>query len=297
MKKLHLKTITAFSIQKASFMCTGICILFYFFSITGASAQGSLMLLPKRVLLEGNKKFAEVSLANIGLDTANYTISVVNMRMEESGRQVIINEEDTTQAFADKYLRIYPHQVKLWASKSQTVKVQLVHGARLEPGEYRSHLYFRAVPKAVALGTNNGTKDTAAGITVGSLRPIFGITIPVIVRIGTLPEPEVTLSGVSIIEKDSTHNVCMTFHRQGTISSYSDLTVTYISKDGRETEVGHAKGISLYTQLNNRYFTLTLQQVEGVNYNEGRLHLVVRNLDNPKKAIQTEADVDLDKKG
>lgn len=39
------------------------------------SAQGDLLITPRRVVFEGNKRSTDISLANIGKDTATYSIS------------------------------------------------------------------------------------------------------------------------------------------------------------------------------------------------------------------------------
>ena len=50
----------------------------------------------------------------------------------------------------------------------------------MSPGEYRSHLYFRAIPAEKPLGEKEVLKDTTS-ISI-KLVPVFGITVPVIIR-------------------------------------------------------------------------------------------------------------------
>gem|GEM_PF-5683234 len=40
-----------------------------------AVAQGDLLIAPKRIVFDGSKRVEEINLANIGKDTATYTIS------------------------------------------------------------------------------------------------------------------------------------------------------------------------------------------------------------------------------
>ena len=47
-------------------------------------AQGDLMITPHRVVLEGNKQIEEIVVANIGQDTAFYSISLIEYRMTEA---------------------------------------------------------------------------------------------------------------------------------------------------------------------------------------------------------------------
>ena len=50
-----------------------------------AMAQGDLVLLPRRVIFEGSKRYEELNLANSGKDTARYVISLMHVRMREDG--------------------------------------------------------------------------------------------------------------------------------------------------------------------------------------------------------------------
>ena len=68
-------------------------------------------------------------------------------------------QPDSGQQFADKYLRFFPRRVTLAPNESQMVKLQMVKTNELQPGEYRSHLYFRAVPKEQPLGESDPKKD------------------------------------------------------------------------------------------------------------------------------------------
>ena len=77
-------------------------------------------------------------------------------------------------------IRYSPRQVTLEPRVAQTVRVQLRLPADLPPGEYRSHLLFRAVPSAEAAPP---TTSPAAELSI-QLTAIYGISIPVIVRHG-----------------------------------------------------------------------------------------------------------------
>ena len=65
----------------------------------------------------------------------------------------------------------------LGPNESQVIKIQLNKTNDLATGEYRSHLYFRAVPAEMPLGESKPAKDSSISI---KLIPVFGISIPVI---------------------------------------------------------------------------------------------------------------------
>lgn len=109
-----------------------------------AMAQGNLLLLPRRVIFEGSKRYEELNLANTGKDTARYVISLMHIRMKEDGGFEEIGQPDSGDRIADRFVRFFPHSVVLGPGESQVVKIQLTKINELTPGEYRSHLYFRA---------------------------------------------------------------------------------------------------------------------------------------------------------
>jgi P pilus assembly chaperone PapD len=233
-------------------------------------AQGNLLITPKRAVFEGNKRSMDLNLANVGEDTATYAISLVQIRMTEEGGFETITEPDEGQLFASPYLRFFPRSVTLGPNEAQTVKVQLVKAGGLAPGEYRSHVYFRAVPEEKPLGEEEVTQQDPASISV-KLVPIFGITIPVIIRIGK-PEVNVTLSDLALrFENDTIPKLKFTFNRAGNYSVYGDISVDHISTGGTVTRVGIANGIAVYTPNTKRSFEFSLYNDKGVDYNAGSL--------------------------
>ncbi|MDQ6757244.1 MAG: fimbria/pilus periplasmic chaperone [Bacteroidota bacterium] len=265
-------------------------ILLIFFSFTLFAknvAQGNLLVTPKRVVFDGLKRSEELNLANTGNDSATYIISFIQIRMKNDGSVETITEPDSAQNFADKYLRIFPRRVTLAPNEAQTVKVQATKTNELEPGEYRSHLYFRAVPNEKPLGEKEQTKDSSISV---KLIPIFGISLPVIVRQGE-STAKLHLSNVLFnIENDSTPLLKLTFNRIGNMSVYGDVTVNYISPNGKITKVGSVKGLAVYTPNTIRDFHLVLDKKSGINYHTGKLQVVYTD-DSPKPAKLAEEEM------
>lgn len=88
-----------------------------------------------------------INLSNTGKDTATYRLSYNQIQMDDDGNFNTIEEPEKNQNFASLYLRYYPLTITLAPNESQIVKIQLIKTGELKDGEYRSHLYFRAVPK------------------------------------------------------------------------------------------------------------------------------------------------------
>ena len=256
---------------KLQLLTTGLILLQVFFPFN-TRAQGNLLITPKRAVFEGNKKSMDLNLANIGQDTATYAISLVEIRMTEAGSFETITEPDEGQQFASPYLRYFPRTVTLGPNEAQTVKVQLVRSGALESGEYRSHLYFRAVPESKPLGEEEEALPDPTSISV-KLTPIFGITIPVIIRVGQ-PSVSVTISDLGLtFANDTVPRLIMTFSRSGNASVYGDLAVDHVSDQGKTTRVGIANGVAVYTPNVKREFELSLYNIPGVDYNNGKLVL------------------------
>ena len=234
-----------------------------------AFGQGNLLITPRRVIFDGSRKVMELNLANTGQDTARYNISFVQYRMTEDGAFEEITEPDPGQFFADKHLRFFPRTILLGPNEAQTVRMQVLGRERLEPGEYRSHAYFRAVPNELALGEIDPNADTTA-VSI-RLIPIFGITIPIIIRVGD-NTTEVTLSDLDLTkdEEGKTH-LGFTFNRTGNMSVYGDITVTHLAPNGLEAQVGVVKGIAVYTPNTIRKFHQQVAELEEIDYQSGKL--------------------------
>jgi P pilus assembly chaperone PapD len=231
-------------------------------------AQGDLMVFPKRIVFEGAVKTNELNLANIGNDTARYTISFVQYRMNEDGSFTEIKTPDEGQNFSDKFLRYYPRSVVLAPKESQVVKIQLTKTNLMVPGEYRSHIYFRAIPNAKPLGEEEKKDTTTLSIR---LIPVFGITVPAIIRVGE-SDTKVTLSDLNFsVQKDTVPVFSVKMNRTGNMSVYGELSVNHISPTGKTTPVGKASGIAVYTPNAARRFQLQLIRNSGVDFRSGTL--------------------------
>jgi len=264
---------------------------FIFLSHINAVAQGNLLITPRRVVFEGSKRSMDLNLANIGRDTATYAISLIQIRMKEDGGFETISEPEPGQMFADRYIRFFPRRVTLGPNESQVVKIQLIRSNELVTGEYRSHFYFRAIPSAKPLGEAEAVKDTTS-ISV-RLTPIFGITIPVIIRVGE-STARVSLSDLGLdIMDNAGPRLKMVFNRTGNMSFYGDLAVDHISAQGKVTRVGVANGVAVYTPNTTRRFQFNLNKTEGVDFKSGKLRVTYSAPSDVKPVKYAEAEMAL----
>lgn len=269
--------------------CAGLILSQVFFPFN-AKAQGDLLITPRRVVLDANKRSMDLSLANIGKDTATYTISFVQIRMTEAGTFETITDPDEGQRFATPYLRFFPRSVTLNPDEVQTIKVQATRTRDLEPGEYRSHIYFRAIPKEQPQGEAVPVQQDPSTISI-KLIPVFGITIPVIIRSGE-PTVNVTLSDLSLrFEQDTVPRLGFTFNRSGDYSVYGDIVVDHISPGGKVSQVGIVNGIAVYTPNNRREMSLPLINTEAVDLHSGKLRITFSAPSDVKPQKYAEAEL------
>jgi hypothetical protein len=255
-----------------------------------ALAQGNLLITPRRVVFEGNLKTQELNLANTGQEPATYSVSFIQYRMKEDGSFEEIKEPDPGQQFADPFVRIFPRSVILQPNEAQVVKLQLTKTDELKPGEYRSHVYFRAEPEPVPLGEENEILQDTSTISV-RLTPIFGITIPVIIRMGE-SNTTMSLSDLSYtMVNDTLARLLITLNRAGNFSVYGDISVNYVSPQGVITPVGLVKGIAVYTPNARRIFEMDIIKPEGIDLSKGKLNVAFISRSDGKEEKLAVADL------
>jgi hypothetical protein len=235
-------------------------------------AQGDLMVYPKRIVFDGiDSRIKTINLGNTGKDTATYRLSYNQIQMDEEGKFNSIEEPAANQNFASPYLRYYPSTITLAPDEWQTVKIQLVKTIELKEGEYRSHLYFRGVPKIKILENKTIVTDTLKTNDLDiQLTPVFGISIANIITIGTATTA-VTLSNLALIAPDV---LSLDINRTGNQSAYGELHVNHISPEGISTNVALTKGYAVYAPGNLRRTKMKLDTNPAFDYTKGKLQVI-----------------------
>jgi len=263
-------------------------LLFFIFIFSGLAtyAQGDLMIMPKRLVFDGSERSQEINLANTGSDTAVYAISFVNYKMTEKGNFEQVEEPEEGQRFAENFLRYFPRRVSLAPNEAQTIRVQLTRTGNLEQGEYRSHMYFRAVEDQTALGAEE--TEESEGISI-NIKTVFGISIPIIVREGE-STTKIDLTELSLNTEGEHTKLSLVINRSGNMSVYGNLNATHIAPNGTETEVGMVKGVSVYTPNSKRSFSFELRNAAAVDLSQGKLRIQYSE-DKGKTLATTEIDL------
>lgn len=257
-----------------------------------AFSQGDLLITPTRVIFEGNKQRQEINLVNIGHDSAIYSISFIQYTMKEDGSFVRVEVPDSGQMFADPFIRIFPRKVILAPGEAQVVMLQCRRIPDMPAGEYRSHLYFRSEKEYEPLSPK--TQDVTSSISV-QLTPVYGMAIPVIIRMGTVSVTSV-LSDLTLRKTtDSVQFLTLTLNRTGNISAYGDILIDFIPAKGKSFQVAEVKGIGVYTSISKRHINIKLNNPAGTILTDGKLKVKYMSNGETKKVVYAEAELDIKK--
>ena len=237
------------------------------------SGGGGFLIAPRRVVFEDRLRSATVSLNNTGSDTSSFRISLVRMRMSETGEFSMADSGLAGEAFADTLVRYSPRQVELGPHETQVIRLMVRTPPDLPAGEYRSHLLVQSIPRA-RVSDDVDTAGTAVNGVSVKIVPIFGTAIPVIVRKGGTAA-EVSFSDLTLEKGAEGQAATASFklHRQGNQSVYGDLTLTYVPESGAAQVVGVVKGISVYSPNPTRLVRVPLSPSAANLPAHGRLRL------------------------
>lgn len=212
------------------------------------AAQGDLLVAPTRLVLDG-RRGGEVILSNIGSEEATYRVTLELRRMTPDGdlEQVAEEAANVSEKAALEMIRYAPRRVILPPGEPQSIRISARPGAELPDGEYRVHMSFAALPKVRPLAP---AEDGAAaeGLSI-RIQPIYGITIPIIVRKGNL---EVTgaLANPRLEDTADGPVFAVDISRAGRASLYGDLLVY---PQGADEPAFVARGLGVYPEIDSRH--------------------------------------------
>lgn len=216
------------------------------------------MVTPTRVVIGPNAETAQVNVLNQGSQAATIRVSVVNRHMTRDGRLVKATESRPGERFADSMIRFAPRRFRIPPQGGQTVRILARRGQGIEDGEYRSHLTFRVEPTSSEIKTqgDGGKGDSRVNIR---LVPVYGITIPVIIREGeTTATSRITDVALERGPEPSQRSIAFTLRRQGNASVYGDVRIIRLGSGSDAGIVTESRGVAVYPPLNQRRVTVPL---------------------------------------
>ena len=221
-------------------------------STSAEAGVGDLLVAPTRIVLDG-RKGAEVILNNIGDEPATYRVSVEFRRMTEKGDLVDVTTPSDTDKKAEEMIVYAPRKVTLAPHEPQAIRIVARAAQGLPDGEYRVHMLFRAIPPATPVVQSPGEQPKGVQF---KLTPVYGVTIPVIVRLGNL-QASAGIANVQLEKKDGVPAIGLDLTRQGTRSTYGEVRVL---KAGYKDPIALMKGVAVYTEVGKRHVSLLLPE-------------------------------------
>ncbi|MEO6939757.1 MAG: hypothetical protein ABI444_06415 [Candidatus Kapaibacterium sp.] len=280
--------------RKHTFSLLGAVMVLSVFYTTNAFAQGSLMVNPKRLILDDRRRNDVLTLYNNGSDTTSYLISLKHFEMRQDGSFKDVDTLPRDYTSADSILRYFPLEVTLAPHESQAIKIRYMKPKDLASGEYRSHLFFQSIERVKSLEAARSDTDKTISL---ALHAVFGLSIPIIVRNET-NSAKVGLDSLMVSAPDTSNKVIVTanLNRTGDESCYGSFIVNHIAKDGKVTELSSLKGLAVYVPLRTRKVAFQFKIPDGVDMTTGTLRLEYQTLtDNPKETTLASAELPLKK--
>ena len=202
---------------------------------------------PTRIVLDG-RKGAEVVLNNIGEEPAVYRVSVEFRRMDEDGGLNDVAQPTADDQKAADMIVYAPRRVTLAPHEPQAIRIAARPPQGLPDGEYRVHLLFRAIPPATPV-VQAAASEPEKGLRF-QLTPVYGVTIPVIVRLGNL-QATAGIANVHLDKsKDGNSVVSVDLSRSGTRSTFGEVRVL---KAGVKQPIALQKAVAVYTEIHSRH--------------------------------------------
>jgi hypothetical protein len=144
-----------------------------------------------------------------------------------------------------------PRRVTLAPHEPQAIRIAARPPQGLPDGEYRVHMLFRAIPPANPVV--KASAEPEKGLRF-QLTPIYGVTIPVIVRLGNL-QATGGIANVQLEKKDGTQAVALDLTRTGSRSTFGEVRVM---KAGIKDPIALQKGVAVYTEVGSRHMSIPL---------------------------------------
>jgi P pilus assembly chaperone PapD len=213
---------------------------------------GDLLVAPTRIVLDG-RKGAEVILNNIGEDTAVYRVSIEFRRMTEDGGLVDVNEPTAEDKTAADMIVYAPRRVTLAPHQPQAIRIAARPPQGLPDGEYRIHLLFRAVPPPTPVAPANA--EPVKGLRF-QLTPVYGVTIPVIVRLGNL-QATAGIANVHLETKNGRPAVALDLSRTGQRSTFGEIRVL---RPGVKAPIALQKAVAVYREIGVRHISIPIDE-------------------------------------
>ena len=226
--------------NKLTVMCV---LLTAFFSQV---AVANLLISPTRVTFDERQRSAKVTVINNSNEQRTYRVVWSEKQALPTGGYK--NLEQVSEGSLSPMTRLSPKQVTLAPGEKQTVKIAVRKPKGLQPGEYRSHLLFQALP--------NENTEQKSGIQINM---IMSFSIPVIFR-EQAEQPKVTIAQASIVKSadQAKPQIQVQLQRHTNFSSYGKLSAYVKNASGGQEKIAEISNLSVYPEVDTVTATLSL---------------------------------------
>lgn len=215
-----------------------------------SAGVGDLLVAPTRIVLDGSRG-TEIVLSNIGDDVATYRVSLVMRRMTPDGGLDEVEQASEREIAARDMILFAPRRVTIAPGEPQTIRIAARAPRGLPDGEYRVHALFRAVPKPRPVTA----QAQARGVAL-ELIPIYGVTIPVVVRLGNL-QATASIANVALTKNNGKPAISLELARNGDRSIFGDVKVW---KAGHKDPIALQRGVAVYTEVGTRKLVIPIEE-------------------------------------
>ena len=217
-------------------------------------AWADILIAPTRVVLEDRERSAELTVVNKGTERQVFRLMIENRRMLENGTFEPAIDLQPGELFAADMLRYAPRRVVLEPGQRQTIRIMARRPGDLAPGEYRSHLRLMTAPENAGLSADQVGAQQGDRLSI-SLVPVRSITIPVIVRKGSLGAT-IRISDARMVgpgEPGQPGALFLRLDRNGTRSTFGHITVSVAGQ-----ELASLRGVAVYVPNDTRTVRIPL---------------------------------------
>jgi len=228
------------------------------FCVVGASVLmpkyvDALGVTSKRVVFEGRKRSAVVTVINNSKEQRTYRLSWRHFKMTKDKALVAISDDELPEGLrpSKDMIRFSPRRFTLPSKSSQQVRMMLRTPAGIPDGEYRSHLAI--IPEAPVQpygDRREGTQLKSSQKAGAVLTMLAGASIPIIVRKGSL-SADVKIEELSARRSGNTININFMVNRTGGKSVYGRLAFV-CNAGANETLLKFIRGYTIYAEVSGR---------------------------------------------
>lgn len=245
-------------------------------SVTDAALAATKMLLfsPVRIIFTEKQRSIDVHVSNTADEPITYTISLVTMRKDTSGKLSEVKAETEQEQAVKKMLRYSPRRATIEPGKRQIVKLMVQKPDNLPPGEYQTRLSLSPLPGGNKhSGTANTAKPAQSAIQIEML---VTSTLPIIIQHGV--EAKVTPLSLTLKEFGQAPSGLaaeVKLARNGDASGFGNVRLSYVPAQNSQTsrEIGRQLGLALYLPDTNRTVTIPLAGITRKELSSGMVRV------------------------